>query len=262
MSNGMMIRGSWLVVLVLSIWLGGCASKHGSLKAVASQGKAVRTDQSAKEVAPQIGWTTRVVTTDELLKVGRIDPALTPMACKEILARLNAKAPYRISDDIRNRRPLKAPNDFRAYKDWSPLPKSIREFAEVPKAILIVKEYPFMGWYERGKLVKDTYACIGKPGEDTEVGVYKVEDKDPDHVSRSYSNSFGEPAWMPWAMRIYDHVWIHAGDVTGPYCSHGCVILTLDHAKDAYFWSEMGTLVTVIESLSDLTQDMLQTKRR
>ena len=145
----MMIRGSWLVVLVLSIWLGGCASKHGSLKTVSSQGKAVHTDQPAKEVAPQTGWTTRIVTTEELLQVGRIDPALTPMACKEILARLNAKAPYRISDDIRNKRPLKAPNDFRAYKDWTPLPKSIREFAGVPKAILIVKEYPFMGWYER-----------------------------------------------------------------------------------------------------------------
>ncbi len=252
MSNGMMIRGSWLVVLVLSIWLGGCASKHGPLKTVSSQGKAVHTDQSAKEVAPQTGWTTRIVKTDELLKVGRIDPALTPMACKEILARLNAKAPYRISDDISNKRPLKAPNDFRAYKDWSPLPKSIREFAGVPKAILIVKEYPFMGWYERGKLVKGTYACIGKPGEDTEVGVYKVEDKDPDHVSRSYSNSFGEPAWMPWAMRIYDHVWIHAGDVTGPKCSHGCIILPVDPAQEVYRWSNMGTRVLVLDSLAEL----------
>ena len=66
------------------------------------------------------------------------------------------------------------------------------------------------------------------------MGVYKVEEKDPDHVSRSYSNSFGEPAWMPWAMRIYDHVWIHAGDVTGPKCSHGCIILPVDPAQEVY----------------------------
>jgi len=82
--------------------------------------------------------------------------------------------------------------------------------------------------------------------------VYKVEDKDPDHVSRSYSNSFGEPAWMPWAMRIYDHVWIHAGDVTGPKCSHGCIILPVDPAQEVYFWSNTGTRVIVLDSLAEL----------
>jgi len=86
--------------------------------------------------------------------------------------------------------------------------------------------------------------------------VYKVEDKDPDHVSRSYSNSFGEPAWMPWAMRIYDHVWIHAGDVTGPKCSHGCIILPVDPAQEVYQWSDQDTKVIVVESLSNLPMDL------
>ena len=260
MNNAMTKRCCWHVVLVLSIVLGGCASKSGSLKTgsskVAAPNNAAQRDQSAKEMPLKTGWTTRVVTTEELLQVGRIDPALTPAACKEILARLNAKAPYRISDDIRNKRPLKAPNDFRAYKDWTPLPKTIPQLAEVPKAILIVKESFFMGWYERGRLVEDTYACIGRPGQDTEVGMYKVEEKDPDHVSRSYSNSFGEPAWMPWAMRIYDHVWIHAGDVTGSKCSHGCIILPVDPAQEVYVWSDRNTKVVIVDSLKTFPAEL------
>lgn len=252
----MVIRGVWLVILALCVWLSGCAGRQESVKSVSSEvssrSKAVQTDRPAAPAPPATGWTTRLVTMDELLQAGRMDPALTPPACKEILARLNVKAPYRISDDMHNKRPLMVPNDFRAYREWSPLPESVPEFAAVPKAILIIKEHPFMGWYERGRLVKDSYACIGKPGEDTQVGVYKVEEKDPDHVSRSYSNSFGEPAWMPWAMRIYDHVWIHAGDVTGPKCSHGCVILPVEPAQEVYWWADSGTLVTVVDSAADL----------
>lgn len=199
------------------------------------------------------GWTTRVITDRELMQIYRHDPGLTPERCRRILAALNARAPYHISDDIRSQRPLKVPNDFAAHKEWTPLPSNAPPaMASLAKSILIVKDLPYIGWYERGLLKGDSYACVGRPGEVTEAGFYRVLDKDPDHVSRSYRNSYGEPAWMPWALRIYDHVWIHAGDVTGPYCSHGCIILPIESAQDVYHWADLGTVVVVVDALTDL----------
>ncbi|MDY0040393.1 MAG: L,D-transpeptidase [Desulforhabdus sp.] len=255
----------FVAILFICTLLIGCQTKHitSDLTGASVISKSTISEKDATGEKPlDKRWTKRIVTQQELLQAGRKDPALTPIACKEILARLNARAPYHISDDIQSNKPIKAPNDFRAYKDWSPLPKFITDFADVPKLMLIVKEHPYIGWYDRGRLQGDTYACIGKPGEDTEVGVYRVAEKDADHVSRSYNNSYGKPAMMPWALRIYDTVWIHAGDVTGAYCSHGCVILPLDPAQEAYAWADLGTVVVVVEALADLPKVAAQLARQ
>lgn len=241
-------------LLAVALLLTACATRSDVPHSAQTKAPLVR-ETLRVEVAdsqPDKVLTSRVVTNEELLQTSQKDPSLSPPVCREILARLNARAPYHISEDIRSGRSIKAPNDFKAYFDWTPLPKSISEFAAISKVIVVVKEYPFIGWYDKGRLQADSYACVGKMGEETEAGVYKVEEKDVDHVSRSYNNSFGRPAWMPWAMRIYDHVWIHAGDVTGAYCSHGCVILPVDRAQDLYAWADSDTWVVVIDSLEDL----------
>jgi len=36
--------------------------------------------------------------------------------------------------------------------------------------ILIVKDIPFLGWYEQGRLVGDTHICIGKKSNWTRAG--------------------------------------------------------------------------------------------
>jgi lipoprotein-anchoring transpeptidase ErfK/SrfK len=61
---------------------------------------------------------------------------------------------------------------------------------------------------------------------------------------------------MPYAMRIYGAVWIHAGDITGPDCSHGCVTLPLAEAQVLFEWAEAGTFVLILESLNDLHRDI------
>jgi hypothetical protein len=119
-----------------------------------------------------------------------------------------------------------------------------------------VKSLPFAGWYEKGHLLEDTYICIGKKGEWTKAGLYKVLKKDEHHVSASYRNAYGQPALMPWALRIYGHVWIHAGDIEGPNCSHGCINLPLQPAAKLFDWAGADTTVLVIESLKDLDQKL------
>ncbi len=205
---------------------------------------------------PDLSWTSRVIAEAELLDLERSDPNLDINTCREILSRLNTKESFYIRDDIRNGRKLKVPNDFKAYREWTPLPVRLPAALQSPKFILIVKDIPFLGWYESGVLVSDSQACIGNAGQDTKAGFYKVLEKDAEHESRSYPNEYGRPAWMPFSLRLYETVWIHAGNVFGARCSHGCVILPVEKAEILFRWADAGTRVLVLESLGDLEKEI------
>ncbi|MCE5335938.1 MAG: L,D-transpeptidase [Desulfobacteraceae bacterium] len=201
-------------------------------------------------------WTERAVSENELLELENSNPDLDINTCREILSRLNIKEAFYIREDIRNGKKLKVPNDFRAYKEWTPLPVQLPASLNAPKFILIVKDIPFIGWYESGVLLKDSQACIGHAGQDTRAGFYRVELKDAEHVSRSYPNEYGKPAWMPFSLHIYEAVYIHAGNVFGARCSHGCIILPVDNAEKLFGWADVGTRVLVVESLGDFEREV------
>jgi len=259
MRNGFCLRFATLLV-ALSL-LSGCAlddsrtpGRGQSIRAAADasqlqSGQGGVTDQGGPL---DTGWTERKFTYEEMGDISEKYPELNSTVCLQILARLNTKAYYYISEDMRHGRPLKVPNSFRAYRDWTPLPRNLEGAAGASKLILIVKNIPFLGWYENGALAGDSQVCIGKKPELTKAGTYRVEEKDARHVSRSYPNSFGEPAQMPWALRIYGTVWIHAGDVTRGYCSPGCIVLPLEPAEQLFDWADMGTAIVILESLADL----------
>lgn len=196
--------------------------------------------------------TERVLGAQELEELSEHDSELSRAVCLEILARLNHKDRLYIKKDIKDGKVLKVPNDFHAYKDWSPLPSHIARTDSAKKFILLVKDIPFLGWYEKGKLIGDTHVCIGKKKGWTKAGLYRVSEKDIDHVSKSYRSAFGYPALMPYAMRIYGRVWIHGGDIVGGFCSHGCINLPLGRAEELFSWTDPGTIVLVVESLDDL----------
>ena len=198
----------------------------------------------------------RVISEDEIRRLVDKDSRLTLYTCQEILARLNRKARLYIVEDIKNKRRLKVPVDFAAYRNWSPLPKTLPGGVDAPKLILIVKDIPFTGWYENGRMKGDSLTCIGKQWTWTASGIYKVIDKAPDGYSNLYQNAFGEPAWMPLALKIYGAVWLHAGDVVGPYCSHGCINLPPESAEKLYGWATIGTAVVITDSLSTMNRDL------
>lgn len=198
------------------------------------------------------GWTLRVITESELLALETTEGGPDINTSREILARLNTKEPFYIRDDIRSGRKIRVPDDFNAFRNWTPLPARLAAARQSAKFILVVKDIPFIGWYESGVLAGDSQACIGDSGQDTRPGFYRVQEKDAEHVSRSYPNDFGNPAWMPFSLRIYETVWIHAGNVFGARCSHGCVILPIEKAEILFSWADTGTGVLVLESLKDL----------
>lgn len=197
----------------------------------------------------------RAVTEKELRKLAERDPELDFYRCLEILSRLNRKDKEYIRDDMKRKRAIIVPKDFGDYKDWSFLPKTLNGIEKIPKFILVVKDMPFLGWYERGRLVGDTYVCVGKMNTWTKRGMYRIKEKDANHMS-NYPNAYGEPSFMPMAMRVYDRVWIHAGDVIGPNCSHGCINVPLGHAEKLFDWADIGTVVMITESLKDFGKEM------
>jgi hypothetical protein len=203
---------------------------------------------------PDMACTERIMTTAELSGLAVLDPALSSDVCLDILARLNHKDRSYVQQDLKKGKTLKVPNDFRAYLGWSPLPGRLSKVACTRQCILVLKDPPFLGWYEHGRLTGDTNVCIGKKRAWTKSGLYRVIEKDKDHVSASYRSAFGYPALMPYALKIYGRVWIHGGDVTGGYCSHGCINLPLDAAEKLYEWAKPGTIVIVAESLEQLAE--------
>jgi hypothetical protein len=254
----------WRIACVLLLYstLGACAARHvdlAQLEYVAPEqppAKAMAAVQKASQPKgpPSLTIKQRVITEDEIDRLTEKDPKLTLYVCQDILARLNKKDRLYISEDIKQKRPLKVPVDFAAYLNWSPLPKSLPGGGDIPKLILVAKDIPFTGWYENGRMKGDSLTCVGKQWGWTESGVYKVLDKAADKYSNLYNNAYGEPAWMPYALRIYGAVWIHAGDVVGPYCSHGCINLSPQQAEKLYNWADVNNTVVVVDALGDLNR--------
>jgi hypothetical protein len=224
----------------------------GEQTAAVAQVPEVRSPVKAKK---DLSVVRRTITEKELRKLQDKDPELDFYQCLAILSRLNLKDREYIRADIKHKRRMKVPKDFSAYKQWSPMPRAITGIGRIPKFILIVKDIAFLGWYEHGKLVNDTYVCVGKMSRWTRRGMYRVKDKDLNHMS-DYPNAYGEPSLMPLAVRVYGRVWIHAGDVVGPNCSHGCINVPLSHAEKLYTWAEIGTVVMITQSLKNLGSDM------
>ncbi|HYA40321.1 MAG TPA: hypothetical protein VEF34_03400 [Syntrophobacteraceae bacterium] len=75
----------------------------------------------SRDPKPNVTWTPRVITEKELANLSVKDMDLSPDAGLRILAKLNARDFDYIAQDIGNGRPIKVPNDFPAFKNWTPL---------------------------------------------------------------------------------------------------------------------------------------------
>ncbi len=267
-----MIKGfnpGLLISLVLLLLISGCATTHvdtGQIESINDETqtapvavqpvKAPSPPKAAAKPAPKdLVTVRRVITESEVRKLQKKDPDLEFYRCIEILCRINKKDKEYIRADMKRKRPLRVPKNFSAYKDWSPLPQKIAGAGKFPKFILVVKDIPFLGWYQNGKLVGDTYIGIGRMNAWTKRGLYSVSAKDPWHMS-TYPNAYGNPSVMPNALHIYERVWIHTGDVIGPNCSHGCINVPITPAERLYGWADVGTAVLITQSLKDLGRDI------
>ena len=123
-------------------------------------------------------------------------------------------------------------------------------------------------YYKGGKLVGVSAISTGKAGRETKTGSFKINQKDKNHVSSEcgdYVDSQGlivvrnvvtsedrKPpgthfvgAPMPYYMKIYPGVGMHAGFLPGVADSHGCIRLPHCMAELFFKVTPLGTPVIV-----------------
>jgi lipoprotein-anchoring transpeptidase ErfK/SrfK len=94
----------------------------------------------------------------------------------------------------------------------------------------------FRNGYEIGTAV----ALYGADVKPTPLGVFKVSQRDADHVSNLYD------APMPYMLRLTnDGVSIHGSNVQAGYMTHGCVGVPTAFAKKLFAVTKLGTKVIV-----------------
>jgi len=104
-----------------------------------------------REVPPvDLSHTQRPLHENELTELCVERAGLELPKCWEILARLNTKDVRYIKEDLKRGNILKVPNNFKAHSNFSPLPARLPLEPNPDKFILIVKNIPFLGWYEKG----------------------------------------------------------------------------------------------------------------
>jgi lipoprotein-anchoring transpeptidase ErfK/SrfK len=124
-------------------------------------------------------------------------------------------------------------------------------------------------FYKAGELVGMSPISSGREGYRTPTGHFRIIQKEKDHLSTLYGDyvdSFGnvvvrnvgvmedpKPAGtafrgapMPYFMRIYGSVGMHAGYLPGVPDSHGCIRLPLRMAQIFYANAPHGTPVRVV----------------
>jgi lipoprotein-anchoring transpeptidase ErfK/SrfK len=121
--------------------------------------------------------------------------------------------------------------------------------------------------YSGGQLVLTSPISTGREGYGTAPGKYKIIDKDIDHRSGVYGayvadglvvqrdvDSRKDPrppgaqfvgAPMPYFLRVYGGVGMHAGYLPGYPASHGCIRMPSDKARRFYEAVSIGTPVTI-----------------
>jgi lipoprotein-anchoring transpeptidase ErfK/SrfK len=141
---------------------------------------------------------------------------------------------------------------------------------KAPAAITINLSEQRVYFFKGEDLIGETKCSSGKTGFDTPPGVYKVIQKNKDHVSNLYGNFQDEEgtitkrdvdtskmkvpegeifvgAKMPYFMRFSGGYGLHAGVVPNRRASHGCVRLPRIMAERLFTHSVVGTPVTVTD---------------
>jgi LysM repeat protein len=109
--------------------------------------------------------------------------------------------------------------------------------------------------YQNGQLLWNWVVSTGRPGQDTAVGSYKVQNKIPN--AYAYTWNLQMPYWLGiyWAGSLQNG--IHALPIQangqrlwagylGQRVSFGCIILSTQNAQTLYNWATVGTPVDIV----------------
>ena len=94
--------------------------------------------------------------------------------------------------------------------------------------------------YDDDELLEVIPASTGRIGKETPLGEFTILQKREKHISSIYKSS------MPYMQRLtWTGIAIHAGDITEPYASHGCIRVSYEDARKLFSMTKNGTKVYV-----------------
>lgn len=100
--------------------------------------------------------------------------------------------------------------------------------------------------YKGEQVIASSRVSTGRGSHPTPPGIFSIIQKNRVHFSNLY-----ESAPMPFMQRItWSGLALHAGDVSRPYASHGCVRLPYSFAQTLFKRTEMGAHVIVAAGMS------------
>ncbi len=102
--------------------------------------------------------------------------------------------------------------------------------------------------YKGGEVIASAKVSTGKSGHRTPSGVFSIIQKRKMHFSNLYDN-----APMPFMQRMtWSGIALHAGNVSRPYQSHGCIRMPYGFAKKLFKSTRMGAHVIVASGSSSM----------
>lgn len=100
-------------------------------------------------------------------------------------------------------------------------------------------------YFENGDLLWSGPISSGTRQHPTPKGRFRVQSKDIDKRSGSYTNYFNQPTPMPYSLQFHGPYFIHEGYLPDKPASHGCVRLRYEDAKFIYARMRVGDRVIV-----------------
>ncbi|WP_328984837.1 L,D-transpeptidase [Thiorhodovibrio winogradskyi] len=107
-----------------------------------------------------------------------------------------------------------------------------------------LKDQRFL-YFEDDQLVWSGPISSGTRQHPTPKGRFRVQSKDIDKRSGSYTNSFNRPTPMPYSLQFHGPYFIHEGYLPDKPASHGCVRLRYEDAKFVFDRMQLGDRVIV-----------------
>ncbi len=131
------------------------------------------------------------------------------------------------------------------------LPRAVQAIDTPGKIISIDLSEQRLSYFQDGIRVGTFITSTGKPGYETPLGTFEINNK----AKRAYSNTYGlyMPYWMSFIGGLYGihelpewpNGYKEGEDHLGTAVSHGCVRLGIGSAETLYDWAEIGTPVMV-----------------
>lgn len=131
----------------------------------------------------------------------------------------------------------------REKKQSKPALKPVNAVGE--RKLTIFLDSQIFQYAEDGMLVRHGPISSGSPEHPTPSGSFKIQSKNKNKRSSSYTNYYNQNTPMPYSLQFHGPYFIHEGYLPGNPASHGCVRLSYKDAKFLFERTRVGDAIVI-----------------